>query len=117
MTQMKRIALVTGGSRGIGLGIAEELVKEGFDVAINGVRNESAVTDVLKTLQSSGARAIYCRGDLASPADRKAILQKVKETFGRLDVLVNNAGIAPRERRDILEATEESFDEVIAVAR
>lgn len=113
-TQLKRVALVTGGSRGIGLGIAQELVKEGFNVAINGVRDESAVAEVLKDLTASGAQAIYCRGDLASPPDRKAILEKVRHTFGRLNVLVNNAGIAPRERRDILEATEESFDEVIA---
>ena len=111
---MKRVALVTGGSRGIGLGIAQELAKEGFDLAINGVRDESAVSDVLNGLQQAGARVVYCRGDLASPGDRRTILEKVKSVFGRLDVLVNNAGIAPRERRDILEATEESFDEVIA---
>ena len=111
---MKRVALVTGGSRGIGLGIAQELAKEGFDLAINGVRDESAVSDVLNSLQAQGAKVVYCRGDLASSADRKNILDKIKTTFGRLDVLVNNAGIAPRERRDILDATEESFDEVIS---
>ena len=111
---MKRIALVTGGSRGIGLGIAEELAKAGFDLAINGVRPESAVGDVIKKLQDLGSTVVYCRGDLASSADRGAIIHQVKETFGRLHVLVNNAGIAPRERRDILEATEESFDEVMS---
>lgn len=111
---MKRVALVTGGSRGIGFGIAGELAKEGFDLAINGMRDESAVTNVLKDLQRAGAKVVYCRGDLASGADRENIIEKVKSAFGRLDVLVNNAGIAPRERRDILEATEQSFDEVIA---
>ena len=111
---MKRVALVTGGSRGIGLGIAEALANAGFDLAINGVRPESSVTDVVKKLEDIGARVVYCRGDLASSSDRSNIIGRVKETFGRLHVLVNNAGIAPRERRDILEATEESFDEVIS---
>ena len=111
---MKRVALITGGSRGIGLGIAQELVNDGFDVAINGVRPESAVTDVIDGLHRAGANVVYCRGDLASSNDRKSIIEKIRSTFGRLHVLVNNAGIAPRERRDILDATEESFDEVIA---
>ena len=111
---MKKVALITGGSRGIGLGVAQELARKGFDIAINGVREESAVGDVLSNLRRDGADAIYCRGDLGISGDRKKILEKVKGHFGRLNVLVNNAGIAPRERRDILEATEESFDEVIA---
>ena len=111
---MRRVALITGGSRGIGLGIAQELVNDGFDVAINGVRPESAVTDVLKSLHRTGANVVYCQGNLASSDDRKSIIEKIRSSFGRLHVLVNNAGIAPRERRDILEATEESFDEVIA---
>lgn len=111
---MKKVALVTGGSRGIGLGIAQELVRLGFDVAINGVREESDVTDVLKKLRSAGADVIYCQGNLASSEDRNKIMEKVKGYFGRLNVLVNNAGIAPKERRDILDATEESFDDVIS---
>ncbi|MEX2231863.1 MAG: 3-ketoacyl-ACP reductase [Cyclobacteriaceae bacterium] len=111
---MKKVALVTGGSRGIGLGIAKELADKGFDLAINGVREESAVVEVLQNLRDTGANVVYCQGDLASGDDRKKIVQKVKETFGRLNVLVNNAGIAPRERRDMLDATEESFDHVIS---
>lgn len=111
---MKRVALVTGGSRGIGLGIAKELANAGYDVAINGVRPEDAVSDVINNLRHTGASVVYCQGDLASANDRKTIIEKVKTSFARLDVLVNNAGIAPRERRDILQATEESFDEVIA---
>lgn len=110
---MKKVALVTGGSRGIGLGIARELITLGFNVAINGVRPESAVIDVVTSLRSGGADVVYCQGDLASSGDRKKIIQKIKDHFGKLNVLVNNAGIAPKERRDILEATEESFDEVI----
>ena len=111
---MKKVALVTGGSRGIGLGIATELAKNGFDLAINGVRDESAVTNTLVELRSLGADVIYCQGDLASAQDRKKMIEKVRAHFGRLNTLVNNAGIAPRERRDILEATEESFDEVVS---
>ncbi len=111
---MKRVALVTGGSRGIGFGIAHELADNGFNLAVNGVRDESAVSESLNELQKKGARVIYCQGDLASSSDRKNIISKVERDFGRLDVLVNNAGIAPRERRDILEATEESFDDVLS---
>lgn len=111
---MKRVALVTGGTRGIGLGIALELARNGFDLAVNGVRDESAVQDVLKQLGSTGSEVIYCQGNLASSGDRTSIIRKVDAHFGRLNVLVNNAGIAPKERRDILEATEESFDEVLS---
>jgi NAD(P)-dependent dehydrogenase (short-subunit alcohol dehydrogenase family) len=111
---MKRVALITGGSRGIGLGVALELARQGFDVAINGVREESAVTEPLDKLRAAGAEAIYCQGNLASSEDRKKIIEKVRRHYGRLHVLVNNAGIAPRERRDILEATEEIFDEVLS---
>ena len=111
---MKKIALVTGGSRGIGLGIATHLAKDGFDIAINGVRDESFLKDVLKSLNDLGAKVVYCQGDVSSSVDRKNILEKVKSYFGRLDVMVNNAGIAPKERRDILETTEDSFDQVLS---
>jgi 3-oxoacyl-[acyl-carrier protein] reductase len=111
---MKKVALITGGSRGIGLGIAHELASNGFDLAINGVRDEASVVNVLNDLQAIGRQVIYCQGNLALSDDRKSIIQKVKDHFGMLNVLVNNAGIAPKERRDILEATEESFDEVLS---
>jgi len=111
---MKKVALVTGGSRGIGLGIASHLAKSGFDIAINGMREESVVGDAIKELKDSGAKVLYCQGNVAVSADRKAMVQKVKDHFGRLNVLVNNAGIAPRERRDVLETSEESFDEVLS---
>ncbi len=113
MFLMKKIAFVTGGSRGIGLGIAQHLASKGFDLAINGVREESAVEEVLTALRALGAEVIYCQGDIASASARTAMLAKIKEHFGRLNVLVNNAGIAPKVRNDILEATEESFDEVL----
>lgn len=112
---MKSIALITGGSRGIGLGIAKELAKNNFDLAINGTRNIDAVGSVINELKSLGADVIYCQGDVASADSRNKIIQQVKAHYGRLNLLVNNAGIAPKERRDILEATEESFDNVIDI--
>jgi 3-oxoacyl-[acyl-carrier protein] reductase len=107
------IAFITGGSRGIGLGIATELAKSGFDIAINGVRHEEAVAEVVEKLKSFGGRVIYCQGNVADANARAAMLEKIKRELGALHILVNNAGIAPRERKDILEATEESFKEVL----
>lgn len=111
---MKTVALITGGSRGIGLGIAEQLAKNGLAIAINGTRPDDDVAGVIEQLKNIGSDVIYCRGNIASSADRRHIMQRMKEHYGRLDVLVNNAGIAPKERRDILEATEESFDDVVS---
>ncbi len=110
-----RAALVTGGSRGIGLGIAEHLARDGFDLAINGMREEAAVAEVLTHLRSFGGQVLYCRGDIGDGNARGAILDAIRKKFGRLDVLVNNAGVAPKERKDILEATEESFDYVVGI--
>ena len=111
---MKQVALVTGGSRGIGLGIVEQLARQGFDIAINGVRPAEDVVDTIESIKALGADVIYCRGNIALTTDRKEILQKVKDHFERLNILVNNAGIAPKERRDVLSTTEESFDEVLS---
>src|SRR5690606_26088004 len=110
---MKKIALITGGSRGIGLGIAKALAQAGFDLAINGVRNEEDAQGALEELRQLGATVLYCRGDVGKEASRMAIMDKIRSHFGRLNVLVNNAGVAPKERKDILEATEESFDYVL----
>jgi 3-oxoacyl-[acyl-carrier protein] reductase len=111
----KRVALVTGGSRGIGLGIAEALADSGFDLAINGVRDVSQIENVVQSLARRGIEVLYCRGDVAVAADRQAIVDAVRARFGRLDVLVNNAGVAPTVRADILEASEESFDRVVGI--
>ena len=111
---MKRVALITGGSRGIGFGIAKHLAQSGFDLAVNGVREEKAVDDALQELRTTGADVLYCQGDVSLTADRKKIVEQVKKHFGKLHVLVNNAGVAPKERKDVLETEEESFDRLIA---
>lgn len=111
---MKRVALITGGSRGIGFGIAKHLAESGFDIAVNGVRGEDAVADVLLELRKTGADVLYCQGDVSLTEDRKRIIEAVKKHFGKLNVLVNNAGVAPKERKDILETSEESFDRLIS---
>ena len=110
---MKRVALITGGSRGIGLGIAKEFAKNGFDLAVNGVRPVDDVKDAMSELKKWGSDVIYCRGNISVTEDRGNIIGEVKDHFGKLHVLVNNAGVAPKERRDILDATEESFDDVV----
>lgn len=112
---MKRIALITGGSRGIGFGVAAALAKDGFDLAICGMREESAVTEALTKLRASGREVFYVQADVSQAAARQKLVAAIRERFGQLNVLVNNAGIAPRVRKDILEATEESFDEVLDV--
>jgi NAD(P)-dependent dehydrogenase (short-subunit alcohol dehydrogenase family) len=110
---MNRVALITGGSRGIGFGIATQLAINGFDLAINGTRSENEVEDALKKLKDYGNDVIYCRGNISSATDRENILQQVERHYKKLNILVNNAGVAPKERKDILDATEESFDRVL----
>ncbi|MEO8584290.1 MAG: 3-ketoacyl-ACP reductase [Flavitalea sp.] len=110
---MKQVALITGSSRGIGFGIAVQLAKGGFDLAINGVRPQEAVSDAINELEKLGARVLYCQADVSAADARTKMLDEIENYFNRLDILVNNAGIAPRERKDILEATEKSFEELI----
>lgn len=112
---MNPAALITGGSRGIGLAIARKLCKNGYDVAVNGVREESAVTQTLDELRSHETKVIYCQGDIGSAEDRQGIVDKLQSEFGRLNVLVNNAGVTSKERLDPLKATEESFDRLIRI--
>lgn len=109
------VALVTGGYRGIGLGIATALAGDGHQVVITGRRERRQACAALEALNRHGREAEYVQADVSSAADRKRLVDTVETRFGRLDVLVNNAGIAPRVRADILDATEESFDELIAV--
>jgi NAD(P)-dependent dehydrogenase (short-subunit alcohol dehydrogenase family) len=115
MAETRKVALVTGGSRGIGLGVATALAESGFDLAINGRRDAADVTDALDSLRKAGSKVVYLRGDVADRQARAAMLEQIRQDFGRLDVLVNNAGVAPDVRADILDASEESFDRLISV--
>lgn len=112
---MKSVALITGGTRGIGLGIAKKLAQEGIDLALNGVRQESEVSEVLTELRKSGVRVEYFPGNIAEKADRESILSGVKEKFGKVNFLINNAGVAPRVRADVLEIAEEDFDHLMDI--
>lgn len=104
----KPVAIITGASRGIGRGIAIELSSSHQVIATYRGRRDAAES----LRQQTGAEIFQC--DVSSSSDRKALIEFARQRFPRLDLLVNNAGMAPRERRDILEATEESFDELIA---
>ena len=109
----RRSALITGGTRGIGLGVARALAREDWDLALGGVRPEAAVKDVIEQLRRAGGAVHYLQGDLARPDDRATLVAALRERFGVVNALVNNAGRAPRLRVDLLEATEESFEEVL----
>jgi NAD(P)-dependent dehydrogenase (short-subunit alcohol dehydrogenase family) len=108
-----RIALVTGGTRGIGLGVARALARDGWSLALCGLRPREAVADVLHQLTTGGNQVEYWPADIGSPDDRRNLLTSIVAHFGTLHALVNNAGRAPRVRADLLEASEESFEEVM----
>ena len=110
------VALVTGGARGIGLGIARALAASGFRLALNGRRDEPDVAPVLEALRSAGAvDVLYHRADVADLSTHGPMLDSLIARFSRLDVLVNNAGVAPDVRADLLDATPESFDRVLSI--
>ena len=113
LSMSSRVALVTGGTRGIGLGIARALAEGGWNLAIGGTRPDADVSAVVGELRALGAAVQYLRGDLARSDDRARFVAEARARFGAVNALVNNAGRAPRVRADLLEATEESFDEVL----
>jgi 3-oxoacyl-[acyl-carrier protein] reductase len=106
-------ALVTGGTRGIGLGIACALAREGWTLALAGQRPASDVASVVDELRALGVEVHYLRGDLSARDDRARILAESRAAIDVPNALVNNAGRAPRARMDLLDASEESFDEVL----
>jgi NAD(P)-dependent dehydrogenase (short-subunit alcohol dehydrogenase family) len=108
-------AIVTGGSRGIGRGIALSLAGAGFEVVVNYARNAGAAREAAGQVAAAGGRAHPVQADIAVAADRQRLVDQAYAACGRIDLLVNNAGVAPRARADLLDATEESFDEMIAV--
>jgi NAD(P)-dependent dehydrogenase (short-subunit alcohol dehydrogenase family) len=111
--------LVTGASRGLGRGIALALARDGKSVAVHCATTRSAADETLaeceKNATSSGQRFVAVGGNVGDAADRARIVSETLSAFGQIDALVNNAGIAPRVRADIVDATEESFDEVIGI--
>lgn len=112
---MNKTALVTGGTRGIGLGIAESLADSGYNLALNGMRPESSVKEVLEKLENKGVSVLYVQGDIGKTEDREEIVAKSLAHFKRINVLVNNAGVAPRIRKDILEIEENDFDYLLDI--
>ena len=115
-------AIVTGASRGIGKGIAKELASLGYDLVINhfdftakGEPDESRAVQTQKEIKDLGVDCESLRGDVGSAEDRRSLVALAKTKFGRCDMLVNNAGVAPSKRMDILEATEASFDRVMSI--
>ncbi len=111
---MEKSALITGGSRGIGLGIAEALGNMGYRLAINGVRAEEEVIDQIEYLKKF-TDVVYCQGNIGDLKDHQRIVTKAVDAFKRIDVLVNNAGVAPKVRKDIMELDEEGFDRLLTI--
>ncbi len=108
-------ALVTGGSRGIGRAIALELGRLGHAVGVNYASRPDAAEHVVNEIVAAGGKAIAIRGNVGSSSDRSSLIDRMTGEFGRLDVLVNNAGITSPGRKDLLEATEQSWDQVFDV--
>lgn len=112
----RKIALVTGGTRGIGFGVAAALGRSGFDLAVCGLRDEAAAKESVEKLRAaSGAGVLYVRADIGSKSDRGNLIAAVENHYGALHVLVNNAGVAPDVRADVLEAGEESFERLMRI--
>jgi 3-oxoacyl-[acyl-carrier protein] reductase len=111
---MSPVALITGASRGIGRAIALELSRQNYAVVVNYLRSAESAEELVTHIRTSGGHAMAVRGNVALAADREHLIEATVNEFGRLDVLVNNAGITSPGRRDVLESTEESWDEVFA---
>ena len=109
----ERVALVTGGTRGIGLGIARRLATEGWHLALCGTRQAPDVRDTVETLRRATARVEYFQADISQRADRARLVAELRDAFNGVSALVNNAGRAARVRADLLEASEESFAELV----
>ncbi len=118
---MNPTALITGASRGIGRGIALELAARGWDLLLNYAQNEAAAAATAEACRTAAhacgrdIRVVTARADVGSAADRAGLVARARAEFPRLDLLVNNAGMAPAVRADVLEAGEEGFDRLLAV--
>jgi 3-oxoacyl-[acyl-carrier protein] reductase len=111
----EHVALVTGASRGIGRAIAVALAELDWSVAINYRGNAEAAVETRSLVEGAGGRGVIIQADIANAAERNGLVEQTLSSFGRIDLLVNNAGMGPRQRMDILETTEASYDEVMAV--
>jgi NAD(P)-dependent dehydrogenase (short-subunit alcohol dehydrogenase family) len=111
----EKVAVITGAARGIGHGIALELAKDGCAVAIFDLLNLEDVQENIDQIKKLGLPVLYFQGDLTNEQARDNFCQKVMNEYGRIDLLVNNAGVAPKERKDILETSEESFNFVMDI--
>lgn len=109
------VAVITGASRGIGRGIALALAQQKFNCVINYANNADAAEEVKKLVATQGSRAHLVRADISLAGDRQKLLDETLDAFGRVDLLVNNAGVAPEARADLLDATEESFDRLMNI--
>ncbi len=112
---MTKIALVSGAGRGIGRGIACALAETGWSVVVNYRSNAAAANRTAASVREAGGAALVAQADIGIACDRARLVQTTLDRFGRIDLLVNNAGMAPRQRRDILETSEASYDEVMNV--
>ncbi len=110
-----RVALVTGAGRGIGRGIALALTTHGWTVAVNFRSNVATAAQTAEGIAISGGQSEIFQADIANPEDRVRLVGDVLAAYGRIDLLVNNAGMAPRQRTDLLEVDEVSYDEVMTV--
>lgn len=120
MRRNNPVALVTGAGQGIGRGIALELAKNGFDIAGNDIvfdpnNKQAGIFEVKERVEERGAAFLPVQGDISSLDDHENILKQTLHKFGKIDVLVNNAGVAPERRLDVLEMTPESFDRLLSV--
>ena len=117
----KQLAIVTGASRGIGKAIAVKLAGLGFNIVINyldfkdGKPDDTAALETAEDIKKPGIECEILRGDVSCAYDRQKLIDFTKEKFGRCDMLVNNAGVAPSKRIDILQASEESYDRVMSI--
>jgi len=111
----EKVAVVTGAARGIGHGIAKKLADDGCAIAIFDILNFDDVKDNIDEIKEKNIPVLYFQGDLTNNQDRNQFVTKIMEEYGRVDFLINNAGVAPKSRKDILETTEESYDFVMDI--
>ncbi len=115
MSSSSPVALVTGASRGIGRAIAVELASAGYDIVVNFVSRPEAAEETAALIADEGRETMLAQADISSTEDRASMIEETRSRFGRIDVLVNNAALAPRERVDLLESSEEHYDRTLDV--